>query len=86
MVNTRYDSFEGLVRKVSKALSIPPEDIDANKPLHAYGVDSLLAVELRNWFAKELNADVAIFDIMAGSSFAGVGVFVAGKSGFRRTS
>ena len=74
---------QGLARRLAKALSMSAEDIDATKPLHAYGVDSLLAVELRNWFAKELAADVAIFDIMGGVSIAGVGVTVAGKSGFR---
>ena len=26
-----------------------------------YGVDSLVAVELRNWFIKNMDADVAIF-------------------------
>ena len=46
--------------------------MDMSKPLHAYGVDSLLTVELRNYFAKELNADVAIFDITDGSSFEAV--------------
>ncbi|KAI9842656.1 MAG: Type I Iterative PKS [Sclerophora amabilis] len=77
---------EGLVKKLSKALAMAPEDIDTTKPLHAYGVDSLLAVELRNWFAKELSADVAVFDIMGGSSFAGVGTTVAAKSQFRQAS
>lgn len=75
---------QGLARRLSKALSMSAEDIDSSKPLHAYGVDSLLAVELRNWFAKELSADVAIFDIMGGLSIAAVGVTVAGKSGFRQ--
>lgn len=74
---------QGLTKRLSKALSMSAEDIDASKPLHVYGVDSLLAVELRNWFAKELSADVAVFDIMGGVSTAGVGVTVAGKSGFR---
>ncbi|MCJ1386254.1 hypothetical protein MMC17_009380 [Xylographa soralifera] len=59
---------ECLVQKLIKSLSIPREDLDTTKPLHKYGVDSLLAVELRNYFAKELSADVAIFDIMGAAS------------------
>ncbi|KAF8538722.1 KR domain-containing protein [Trichophaea hybrida] len=51
---------EGLSRKLSKALSISTEDIDTSRPFHAYGVDSLVAVELRNWFIKEIGADVAV--------------------------
>lgn len=77
---------DGLTRKLSKALSIPPGDIDTSKPLHSYGVDSLLAVELRSWFAKELKSDVAIFEIMGGSSFAAVAGTVAAKSQFRQAS
>ena len=73
---------ECLVQKLSRSLSIPREDLDTAKPLHAYGVDSLLAVELRNYFAKELSADVAIFEIMGGTSIDAVGVTVARKSGF----
>lgn len=54
---------EALVEKLSKATSIVPADIDRKRPLHVHGVDSLLAVELRNWFNKLFKADVAIFDI-----------------------
>ena len=77
---------QGLARKLSKALSMPPEDIDTSKPLHAYGVDSLLAVELRNWFAKEMVADIAIFNIMGAASIASLSGLVAAKSQFRQAS
>ena len=73
---------DSLVRKLSKALNISHEDIDVSKPLHAYGVDSLLAVELRNYFAKEMGADLAIFEIMDGSNFKAVSITVARKSRF----
>ena len=32
-----------------------------HKRMESYGVDSLVAVELRNWFAKEMAADIAVF-------------------------
>lgn len=74
-----------LVRKLAKALAITPSDIDTARPLHAYGVDSLLAVELRNWFAKVFAADMAVFEIMGqGSSIGAVGAAVAAKSTIRR--
>lgn len=69
-----------LLQKLSRSLSMPRDDIDTSKPLHAYGVDSLLAVELRNYFAKELSADVAIFDLMGGASIDAVALTVAKKS------
>ncbi|MCJ1389859.1 hypothetical protein MMC18_002716 [Xylographa bjoerkii] len=73
---------ECLVQKLMKSLMIPREDLDTAKPLHKYGVDSLLAVELRNYFAKELSADVAIFDLMGGPSIDAVSMTVAKKSAF----
>ncbi|KAL9074826.1 MAG: hypothetical protein Q9161_001964 [Pseudevernia consocians] len=78
--------MEGLLRKLSRALSIPEEEMDTSKPLHTYGVDSLLAVELRNYFAKEMEADMAIFDIMGGSSIDSVSMLVSRKSRFRQAS
>ena len=71
-----------LLQKLTKSLSLPRDELDTMKPLHAYGVDSLLAVELRNYCAKELSADVAIFDLMGAASIVAVGKTVARKSAF----
>lgn len=46
------------------------DDIDVSRPLHVYRVDSLLAVEVRNWFAKVWKADIAVFDITGQQSIA----------------
>lgn len=61
---------EGLLHKLSRALSVPPCDIDCARPLHLYGVDSLLAVDLRGWIAEEFGADIAVSEIMGTSTFA----------------
>ncbi|KAI9892063.1 MAG: Type I Iterative PKS [Vezdaea aestivalis] len=71
---------EALVRKLSKALSTPESDIDSSKPMHSYGVDSLVAVEIRNWFSKAMGADVAVFDIMGSGSIASLGGVAATRS------
>ncbi|PWY75103.1 polyketide synthase [Aspergillus heteromorphus CBS 117.55] len=65
--------------KLSLMLSVPADQIDTDKPLHQYGVDSLAAVELRNWFARELGADIAMFDILGGASVASVVGLAVGK-------
>jgi len=36
--------------------------MDVVQPLHTSGVDSLLAVKLRNWFGNELYSVIAMFD------------------------
>ncbi len=71
---------EGLVKKLCRALMIEAEDIDTGKPMHAYGVDSLVAVELRSWLTKEMGAEVAVFDIMGSGSIKELAGVVAGKS------
>jgi acyl carrier protein len=71
-----------IVQKLCKALSSSEKDIDTSKPLHSYGVDSLVAVELRAWFMKEVGADIAVFDIMGGSSLRELADLAAKRSVF----
>ncbi|KAI0179034.1 hypothetical protein GGR52DRAFT_588832 [Hypoxylon sp. FL1284] len=42
--------------------------VEPGKPLMAYGIDSLAAVELRNWVRKELGAELTTLDITNASS------------------
>lgn len=71
-----------IVLKLCKALSSSERDIDTAKPLHSYGVDSLVAVELRTWFIREVGADVAVFDIMGGHSLRELAELAARRSSF----
>jgi NAD(P)-dependent dehydrogenase (short-subunit alcohol dehydrogenase family)/acyl carrier protein len=66
-----------LAHKLARALSVQPEDIDSEKTLHIFGVDSLVAVELRSWIAREFAADVAVFDLMGAASVSAIGRLVA---------
>ncbi|KAJ5683051.1 hypothetical protein N7462_006216 [Penicillium macrosclerotiorum] len=71
---------EAIALKLSKALSIAVADFDPSKPLHQYGVDSLVAVELRSWFARELQAEMAVFDILGGATLTSVAQLATSKS------
>lgn len=76
--------LNGLVWKLAKALGADTDrnsdiEIDTTKPLHAFGVDSLLAVELRNWIGRAFGAEVAVFEIMAAESVGGVAGLVVGR-------
>jgi hypothetical protein len=51
--------------RLSEILEIRIEDIDANKPLHAFGVDSLVSIEIRGWFKESMQVDVAVPDILS---------------------
>jgi hypothetical protein len=44
------------------------ESVSETTPLIDLGVDSLVAVEIRTWFAQEAGADVAVLKILGGPS------------------
>ena len=68
-----------LVQRFSRMLSIPESNINVEEPLHVNGADSLSAVDLRNWIAKRLGVEVAVFDILGEVSIRGLGEIVAGR-------
>jgi hypothetical protein len=70
---------QGLVQKLAKALSVPPENLDVTKPAYVMGVDSLIAVEVRYWFVKNVNVEVAVFDILRDQSLANLCQMVAAR-------
>ena len=59
-----------LVEKLSRTLSMPGENINPLKPMHFLGVDSLVALEIRNWFIKEVEVDITVFEILGNESIA----------------
>lgn len=67
-------------QRLARGLQTAAENIDANKPLHSFGVDSLMAVEMRTWITVNLQADVSLFDILSGVSIAALAVKIAAKS------
>jgi hypothetical protein len=69
----------GLAAKLCKALSLPLEAFDVSQPSQVYGIDSLIAVEMRNWFMQPLKVDVAVFEILGGSTAETLGRAVAEK-------
>ena len=56
---------EALLNKLAKLLQMPSSEIDSSRPLHSYGVDSLVAIEMRNWIFKDFKSSVSLFDVLA---------------------
>ncbi|KAI0879040.1 hypothetical protein GGS24DRAFT_486779 [Hypoxylon argillaceum] len=71
---------EILLAKVTKIIMVPASDIDTSKPVYTYGVDSLVAVELRNWLALELKSDISIFDLTSSAPITEVCKKIATRS------
>jgi hypothetical protein len=55
---------EALKYKLSKILAISKEDILESRSISQLGVDSLVAVELRNWLLVEMKANIPTLDIL----------------------
>ncbi|KAK6193076.1 hypothetical protein LQW54_012822 [Pestalotiopsis sp. IQ-011] len=73
-----------LSSKLARALSIPTEEIDSGDRLSDCGVDSLMAVELRNWIGLDFRAEVAVFEIMGGIPISAIGALVVERSEYSR--
>jgi zearalenone synthase (highly reducing iterative type I polyketide synthase) len=69
-----------LVKQVAKMLQMPVHEIDVERFLHSYGIDSLVAIELMNWALKEFKSVVTVFDVLAGVPISSFAAKVAAKS------
>ena len=71
-----------IVRKLADMFAIAENTIEASAPLSRFGVDSLVAVELRNWLSGAAQAEASIFDVTTSSSITALADKVARKSRF----
>lgn len=53
------------------------EEINLTSTLSALGVDSLVAIEVRNWWKQSLGIDVSILELLSGGSIEQLGEFAA---------
>ena len=67
-------------KKLAKAMMMSAEDIDGAHPVSSYGVDSLVAVEVRTWVFKEIKADISVFDVLSNVPLATLARTIVGRS------
>ena len=58
--------LEAFKQKLGWLLALKVEDVREEDTIAAHGVDSLVAVEIRNWLRKETKANTSVFDILNG--------------------
>ena len=59
---------------------IPLDDIVSSMSIAEYGLDSLVAVEIRNWMARDLGATLALLELLTSPSIEQLAQNVAKKS------
>jgi hypothetical protein len=75
---------EALKLKLCQILGLEAEKTTINDQMDSFGADSLIALEIRNWLAKEIRADLAVYEILGDVKLIDTGLTVAQKSTFRQ--
>ncbi|CAG8971039.1 hypothetical protein HYALB_00005277 [Hymenoscyphus albidus] len=71
---------EALVNKIADILQMPASEVDPSRALYRYGVDSLVALEVRNWITREMKANMALLEILAAVPIESFAAKIAEKS------
>ncbi|KAK0648284.1 hypothetical protein B0T16DRAFT_388549 [Cercophora newfieldiana] len=71
---------QGILQKLSEVLTISIENLDAGRNITSYGLDSLTAIELRNWIAKELRANLQILELLSSGNFNDLAALIVQKT------
>jgi acyl carrier protein len=64
--------------KLVKSLGMS-EPIDPARPLSSYGIDSLVAVEFRNWARAQLNVEITALEIVAANTLTGLSEMILAR-------
>jgi NAD(P)-dependent dehydrogenase (short-subunit alcohol dehydrogenase family) len=73
LINSSSETAHGLLvealkERLADVFAMSASEVDAEMPLTAYGVDSLVAGELRNWLVLNVVGGVSIFDVTQSNS------------------
>lgn len=71
---------DAIVDKLAKVLTIPRDDISTGQIIASQGADSLTAVELRNWFIRDIETNIAIMDILSSRPIVELAADIAARS------
>jgi zearalenone synthase (highly reducing iterative type I polyketide synthase) len=69
-----------LRHRLARELQTEVENIDVGRPLHGYGIDSLMAVEIRNWIVAHLQAETSLFEVLGAGSIQALAARIAAIS------
>lgn len=75
--------LNALIVKLSRTLSLDINGIDVEKPLYEHGIDSLSALEIKNWCGKAIGTDVGVLELLGAENLVDLATLVAAKSKFR---
>lgn len=72
---------EALIERLAETFGKSTDNFAPHLPFSSYGVDSLIAVELRNWLASHVTPKVSVFDITQSLSIKDLAKKITSKIG-----
>jgi acyl carrier protein len=72
--------YTGLKEKLAGLLSVATKEIQSDRSVSSYGVDSLISVELRNWITGHLGGHVQMLELMSSLSMMQLSDLIARRS------
>ncbi|KAF2450924.1 ketoacyl-synt-domain-containing protein [Karstenula rhodostoma CBS 690.94] len=69
-------------KKLSSLVSVNEQQLDPHQPLADLGLDSLIAIEFKDWLGRSLGADIRVHDILDAAGLEALAALVAQKSRF----
>lgn len=58
--------IDELGRKILSFLFQPEDEVDTTKPLSEMGMDSLVIIEIRNWWCQTFELEISVMEFMNG--------------------
>ena len=71
---------EAVAKRLAVIFNVSAEEIDLAAPMTVHGVDSLVAVELRNWLSGAAKAKISIFEITQSNSLMEFAALIVERS------
>lgn len=71
---------EGLVEKIAAVLMMERDELDITRSLSHYPLDSLVAIEIRNYITREFEANLQVLELLSSGSIQTLAKTVCGKS------
>ncbi|KAB5511498.1 polyketide synthase [Coniochaeta sp. 2T2.1] len=78
--DARDIAVQAVQHKLSEVLSVGLPDVDAARSMTSYGLDSLTAIELRNWIARELRANLQILELLTSGCINDLAALVVSRA------
>lgn len=72
--------YAALVKKLAAVLMLSPEEMEPSVSVSSYSLDSLAAIEVRNWVAREADANVQVLELLTSPSLMELAKLILKKS------